>query len=641
MARAKRFVLQNALPSEEFAALGKPKPILKWAGGKQQMLDVLLSKVPSRYNRYIEPFFGGGALFFALCPQDAVIADSNPELINLYKVVASNVEALINALQDMSTDKESFDEVRSVDASKLSPVEQAARTIYLNRTCFNGLYRVNRRGEFNVPYGHYKNPTICDESNLRLASKALKRAEIIPADYKKVLREYARPSDFIFLDPPYLPISTYSDFKRYTKEQFYEEDHRELAEEVRRLHALGCFVVLTNSNHERVYELYDGFSIEVHKTRRNINKDATKRTGEDVVVAIPARKRLIDVSTLEPLPEQMGKFPTTRFMGSKQNLIQQIWSVASQFHFDTVLDLFSGTGVVSYMFKVHGKEVFSRDYMAFCATFAEALIENNRVTLSDAEVEALCDVSKPVDDFVTRTFNGLYYNEEDNRFIDVVRANIPILDNRFKRAVAISALVRACMKKRARGIFAYTGQRYDDGRRDLAITLKEQFLEAVKLVNDAVFDNGRNNKAKRGDAMECRQKTDLVYIDPPYYSPLSDNEYVRRYHFVEGLALNWKGVELQEHTKTKKFKSYPTPFSSRSGTQAAFDTLFRHFRHSIILVSYSSNAEPSREEVLSIMLKHKPHVDVVSIDHRYSFANQGHKVNDIKNKVEEYLFIGY
>jgi DNA adenine methylase len=641
MSRAKRFELQNVLPREEFTALGKPKPILKWAGGKQQMLDVILPKVPSRYNRYIEPFFGGGALFFALCPQDAVIADSNPELINLYTVVANDVQALIDALQDMSADKETYETVRSIDPSKLSLVEQAARTIYLNRTCFNGLYRVNRKGEFNVPYGHYKNPTFCDEQNLRRASNALKRAEIIPADYKKVLHEYARPSDFIFLDPPYLPISSYSDFKRYTKEQFYEEDHRELADEVRRLHEMGCFVVLTNSNHERVYELYEGFSIEVHKTRRNINKDATKRKGEDVVVTIPAKKRLIDVSTLEPMPEQMGKFPTTRFMGSKQNLIQQIWRVASQFHFESVLDLFSGTGVVSYMFKVHGKQVYSVDYMAFCETFAEALIENGRVKLSEAEVETLCDASTPVDDFVAKTFRDLYYDDEDNRFIDVVRANIPMLDDRFKRAVAMSALVRACMKKRARGIFAYTGQRYDDGRRDLAITLKEQFVEAVKLVNDAVFDNGRNNKARRGDAMDCRQRADLVYIDPPYYSPLSDNEYVRRYHFVEGLALNWQGVELQEHTKTKKFKSYPTPFTSRRGTQAAFDTLFRHYRHSILLVSYSSNAEPTREEVLSLMLKHKPHVDVVSIDHRYSFANQGHKLNDIKNKVEEYLFIGY
>lgn len=641
MTRAKRSELQFVLPDEGFAALGKPKPILKWAGGKQQMLDVILPKVPARYNRYIEPFFGGGALFFALRPDDAIIADSNPELINLYKIVANELPALIDALRDMSTDKETYDEVRSIDASKLSLVEQAARTIYLNRTCFNGLYRVNRKGEFNVPYGRYKNPTICDEQNLRLASNALKGVEIICGDYKSVLRKYARPSDFIFLDPPYLPISTYSDFKRYTKEQFYEEDHRELAEEVRRLHELGCFVILTNSNHELVYELYEGFSIEVHKTRRNINKDAAKRQGEDVVVTIPGKKRLIDVSALEPLPEQMDRFPTTRFMGSKQNLIQQIWSVASQFQFDTVLDLFSGTGVVSYMFKVHGKQVYSLDYMAFCAMFAEALIENDRVMLTNAEVEALCDASTPVDDFVARTFNGLYYNDEDSRFIDVVRANLSRLDNRFKRAIATSALVRACVKKRARGIFAYTGQRYDDGRRDLAITLKEQFLEAVNLLNDAVFDNGCNNKARRGDAMDCRQKADLVYIDPPYYSPLSDNEYVRRYHFVEGLALDWKGVELQEHTKTKKFKSYPTPFTSRNGTYAAFDTLFRHYRHSILVVSYSSNAEPAREEVLRLMLKYKPHVDVVSIDHRYSFANQGHRVNDIKNKVEEYLFVGY
>jgi DNA adenine methylase len=212
---------------EEDAAEGKavalvPRPVLKWAGGKQQMLDVLLRAIPPNYTRYIEPFLGGGALFFALRPKEAIIADSNPELINLYRVIAADVEDLISALQEMQNDEETFYAIRATDSETLSPIEQAARTIYLNRTCFNGLYRVNRQGEFNVPYGRYKSITICDAPNLRAVSQALQRVEIVHGDYKDVLCAYARPGDLIYLDPPYLPISVYSDFKRYTKEQFFD-----------------------------------------------------------------------------------------------------------------------------------------------------------------------------------------------------------------------------------------------------------------------------------------------------------------------------------------------------------------------------------------------------------------------------------
>lgn len=626
---------------EEIRTMVKPKPILKWAGGKQQMLDVLLPQVPKQYNRYIEPFFGGGALFFALTPKDAIIADSNPELINLYRVVADNVEELISILKEMKNDESFYYEVRGLDPDLLSPVERAARTIYLNKTCYNGLYRVNRKGQFNVPYGKYKNPKICDEENLRAASNALQGVLIVEGDYKDVLREHARPGDFIFLDPPYLPVGKYSDFKRYTKEQFYEEDHIELAQEVDRLHELGCYVILTNSNHPLVHELYGKYTISVHKTRRNINSDASKRTGEDVMVKVEPKQRIFVAPEPVKLPSQMDKYPPTRFMGSKQNLLEHIWSVASHFQFDSVLDLFSGSGVVSYMFKAQGKQVFSNDYMAFSHYFTKAMVENSFVTLTNEDIEILFDKSTPRDNFVSETFKDLYFNDEDNKFIDTVRANLGRLKNEYKQALAISALVRACLKKRPRGIFTYTGYRYDDGRRDLTLTLQEQFLEAITQVNGAVFDNGKINKSRHGDAMDCRQKADLVYIDPPYYSPLSDNDYVRRYHFVEGIARNWKGVEMQWHTKTKKFKSYPTPFSSIKGAHDAFDLLFKRHQDSILIVSYSSNSLPTKDEMLALIAKYKQRVEVVAIDHRYSFGNQGHKVGDNNNKVQEYLFVGF
>jgi len=196
-------------------------------------------------------------------------------------------------------------------------------------------------------------------------------------------------------------------------------------------------------------------------------------------------------------------------------------------------------------------------------------------------------------------------------------------------------------EKTPQGNIHLSGQRYDDGRKDLRLSLQEQFIKAVKSINQAVFDNEKENRARHGDAMSIRLKPDLVYIDPPYYSPYSDNEYVRRYHFVEGLACDWKGVEMQWHTKTKKFKSYPTPFNSRAGAHDAFDKLFRKFKDSILIVSYSSNSFPNREELTTLMAKYKKQVEVVSIDYKYSAGNQGHKINNNKNKVQEYLFAGF
>lgn len=617
------------------------KPILKWAGGKTQMLGDLLPKVPSSYGRYIEPFFGGGAMFFALQPEQAVIADSNPELINLYRQVANHVDDVICQLKKYENTQEMFYAVRGEDWTMLPEAEAAARTIFLNKTCFNGLYRVNKKGQFNVPFGKYKNPKICDEEGLKAASAALKKAEIVCGDYLLVLEHYAQPGDFVFLDPPYLPISEYSDFKRYTKEQFYEEDHVELAKMVKTLHERGCHVILTNSNHPLVHELYAPFTIDVIQTKRHISCNGSTRKGEDVIVTIPPKQRTLIKLLPKPLPEQVSAYPPTRFMGSKSKLLSEIWSVASQFNVDTVVDLFSGSGIVGYMFKAQGKSVISNDYMAMSATFTKAMIENNTVTLSLEEAERLLVAHKESDHFVSTKFQGLYYTDEENDLIDTLRTNIAAIRDPYKHAIAMTALIRACTKKRPRGIFTYTGHRYDDGRKDLQKSLAEQFLDAVEAVNSAVFDNGKVNRSKHGDAMDLRvEQADLVYIDPPYYSPLSDNEYVRRYHFVEGLARDWKGVEIQEHTQTKKFKSYPTPFSTRKGAADAFDRLFKKFANSILIVSYSSNSLPTQDEMVAMMAKYKEHVEVIPIDYKYSFGNQN-EAKTHRNSVQEYLFVGY
>jgi DNA adenine methylase len=633
--------LKRAQPVENYCTV-KPKPILKWVGGKTQLLPELRQRMPKSYGKYIEPFFGGGALFFDQLPKNAVISDSNPELINLYRAIAQNPESVISELKSHVNSKDHYYNVRALRWEELDPFAAAARTIFLNRTGFNGLYRVNKKGQFNVPFGNYAKPKIIDEQNIHAASHVLAKATIIEGDYLKVLQSQAAPGDFVFLDPPYLPISDYSDFKRYTKEQFYEEDHRALAKEVERLHELGCYVILTNSNHPLVHDLFQGYQIDVIPTRRNISASGSSRRGEDVIVTIPPRKRLNLRLLNPPIDEQTQKFPTTRYMGSKSKLLPEILSITEQFDFSTFVDLFSGSGIVGYMQKAQGKRVISNDYMAFSANIAEALIENSSRILSPQKAEALVSASHPNSRFVSETFEGLYFSDADNAQIDNLRAGISKIRNRKERAIALAALVRACLKKRPRGIFTYVGNRYNDGRKDLQLSINEHFLDAVSQINAAVFDNGQASLARRGDAMTVAAYPEsLVYIDPPYYSPLSDNEYVRRYHFVEGLVLDWQGVQIQENTRTKKFKNYPTPFSSRVGAKEAFDRLFKRHRNSIILVSYSSNALPAMDEMLSLLSKYKSHVDVKPIKYRYSFSTKTPNSSAPRNEVLEYLFIGY
>ena len=347
---------------------------------------------------------------------------------------------------------------------------------------------------------------------------------------------------------------------------------------------------------------------------------------------------MLQHTEIRDIEEQIKLFPATRYMGSKSKLLKYIWDVSSQFDFDSVIDLFSGSGVVSYMYKAHGKQVISNDYMMMDCVMAKALIENNQVKLSPEEVEGLINSDNGTDNFVLKTFKGIYFSDEDNRFIDRVRTNVKLIDDEYKKSIAMEALIRACIKKRPRGIFTYVGNRYDDGRNDLKKSFAEQYREAVDLINNAVFNNKKENRAYNLDSMDFNETADLVYIDPPYYTPKSDNEYVRRYHFVEGLARDWQGVQIQQETKTKKFKSYPTPFSTKDGAADAFDKLFSKFRNSILIVSYSSNSLPTQEDMIDMMKKYKHTVDVVPIDYKYSFGTR----NTVKrNNVQEFLFVGH
>jgi len=255
-------------------------PIVKWVGGKRQLMFELLKNMPKFFNRYFEPFIGGGALFFELQPDNAYISDMNEELINLYSVVQNDVEELIKDLRWHEVSKEYFLKLRNLDRSsqysKLSDVERASRFIYLNRTCFNGLYRVNSKGEFNVPFGNYKNPRICDERNLKNCSELLQKTEIKCADFSEVLN-HAQKGDFVYFDPPYVPLNETSSFTSYTKDGFDIDMQFKLRDVCDELNDRGVMFMLSNSDTKFVNELYADYEIKKVFATRAVNANANGR----------------------------------------------------------------------------------------------------------------------------------------------------------------------------------------------------------------------------------------------------------------------------------------------------------------------------------------------------------------------------
>lgn len=256
------------------------RPFLKWAGGKTQLLDQLLARAPQEINRYFEPFFGGGALYFALQPEKATLADVNPELINVYYRVQNQVEDLITTLSVCTHDEKEFYRLRALDREAnffdIDPVTRAARFIYLNKTCYNGLYRVNAKGQFNVPFGRYTNPTICDAKNLRTCSQVLQKALLTCQDFETLVLS-ARPGDFVYFDPPYAPVSESASFTRYAKKDFNLFDQERLAATCRQLNTRGVHFMLSNSNAPVILDLYREFTIDFVPAARSINSKGTKR----------------------------------------------------------------------------------------------------------------------------------------------------------------------------------------------------------------------------------------------------------------------------------------------------------------------------------------------------------------------------
>jgi len=266
-----------------------PSPFVKWAGGKGQLLSQFEPFFPTRFESYIEPFVGGGAVFFhlhhlsRLAGKKIVLIDHLEELINCYRVVQNQVEALLAELERHEPRKQDpryYYEVRAWDRDpaygQRSDAERAARTLFLNHTCYNGLFRVNRQGQFNVPFGRYRNPTISDAGNLRAVSQALQGVALLAGDFTRC-REWAGPGDFVYLDPPYHPLSDTANFTSYTSADFDVEDQRRLGGLFRELDRRGCQVMLSNSCTEFIGQLYDGYEQVRVQAMRAISSKGDER----------------------------------------------------------------------------------------------------------------------------------------------------------------------------------------------------------------------------------------------------------------------------------------------------------------------------------------------------------------------------
>jgi DNA adenine methylase len=273
------------MPVKSKAALNghetpQARPFLKWAGGKRQLLGQLVKRLPPSFHAYHEPFLGGGALFFELAGETprrfekAYLSDLNEELIETYQVVQTRVEDLIVSLKKHDHNREYYNHLRSSNPKDI--IERASRLIYLNRTCYNGLYRVNSKGGFNVPFGNYRNPKICDEENLRACSRALKGVVLGSHPFDSLLR-HARKGDFVYFDPPYHPVSKTANFAAYGKAGFDEKDHHKLKDVFVTLDKKKCSVMLSNSYAPFTRKLFQEYEPEIVQATRLVNSKASAR----------------------------------------------------------------------------------------------------------------------------------------------------------------------------------------------------------------------------------------------------------------------------------------------------------------------------------------------------------------------------
>ncbi|WP_078553387.1 DNA adenine methylase [Bacillus alkalicellulosilyticus] len=277
--------------------LEQVQPFLKWAGGKRQLLPVLAELAPAKFNRYFEPFVGAGAMLFHFQPKEAYINDINSELINVYATIRDDVDLLLEQLKQFHNDEESYYEIRALDRTDafvtLSNIERAARIIYLNKTCYNGLFRVNSKGQFNVPFGKYKNPNIVNAEVLRAVSHYLQQNQVTISntDFATMVLQHADKGDFVYFDPPYDPVSATSSFTSYALQGFGREEQMRLHQVFTELAQRGCYVMLSNSYTDFICDLYQDFTIEGVKATRSINSKGNLRGKIDEAVVISYDKK--------------------------------------------------------------------------------------------------------------------------------------------------------------------------------------------------------------------------------------------------------------------------------------------------------------------------------------------------------------
>ncbi len=259
-------------------------------------------------------------------------------------------------------------------------------------------------------------------------------------------------------------------------------------------------------------------------------------------------------------------YPQLRFMGSKHRLLPWLEGVLGELEFDSALDAFSGSGCVAYLLKTMGKEVRANDFLQFTCDLTRATVANSHATLGEDDLAAVREPAPGGARFIEETFRGIFFADEDNRFLDRVVHHAAALDPA-RRALVLASLHRACLKRQPRGVFTVSGLgRYDDGRRDLRLSLEEHFLESAALFNGLVFDNGREHRVTCGDVFALDGPdldADLVYLDPPYVPRADDNCYIKRYHFLEGLSTYWQDAEFHPTSRVRKLAKRHTPFSYR------------------------------------------------------------------------------
>lgn len=275
---------------DELEFVTPPKPFIKWVGGKRQLIGEIKEYMPKKFNNYFEPFIGGGAVFFELKQHNSFINDYNQELTNLYEIIKTKPNELLKDLKKHKNTEEYYYEIRSLDREptkykRLSKVKKASRFIYLNKTGFNGLYRVNKKGQNNVPFGRYKDPKFADEENILACSELLQSTTIMNGDFENI-KAHIKEGDFVYFDPPYVPLNETSNFTAYTDKGFDDDMQFRLKELCDYIDGIGAYFMLSNSYTDFILDLYDGYTIKTVEANRALNCKASGRGKIKEVIVI-------------------------------------------------------------------------------------------------------------------------------------------------------------------------------------------------------------------------------------------------------------------------------------------------------------------------------------------------------------------